>query len=128
MRDELLFRIREARRRIEGRPPSDEDQASAIRREAIEDFKILLARKLDISTRWELLIQGTYIWLETGPAVRFDLDDHHFRLAQEFDEVVLCETGDGPPGTKIELCRLSTNDELFEDRLLAALGVALKIS
>jgi hypothetical protein len=127
MRDELLFRIREARCRIEGRPPSDQDQATAIRRQAIEDFKLLLARKLCTSTRMELLFPGTYIWLETGPAVRFDLDDRHFMLAEQFDDVILSEYVAGSPETKRELSRLSTYDDQFEDRLLAAIGVALEI-
>lgn len=127
MRDELLFRIREARCRMEGRPPSDEDQAMAIRRKAIEDFQVLLAQKLDIGTRWELLFQASYIWFDTGPAVCFDVDDRHFVLAQEFDELALFEAGGGSPGTRMELCRLSLNEEQLEDRLLAALGVALGI-
>jgi hypothetical protein len=40
-----------------------------------KDFRVVPAKKIDMATRLELLVQE-YVWLETRPAVRFQIDGH----------------------------------------------------
>ncbi len=127
MRDQLIHRIREAQRRLDCRLRSDEEQAASIRQEAIEDFKLLLAEKLEFGTRIELLLEGKLVWLDNGPAFRFELDGHQFLLAQEFTDIRLAKAAGEGEDVYEELCILSREDERFEDRLLTAIGSALEI-
>lgn len=123
MREELERRIRDARRRLEGATLTEDEQTEIARREAIENFKVFLAQRIDLATRVELLLGASYFWLETCPAVRFELDDHVFILAQSNDGV--CRLWKKALD-KEETATLSADDPQFEDRLLTLLGSMLE--
>jgi hypothetical protein len=55
MRPELKRLLLNARARLGGCALSAEEAEENTRRQAIEDFKVLRARKMDLSTRAELL-------------------------------------------------------------------------
>jgi hypothetical protein len=119
MREELQQRIREARERLGMRALTEEERAESGRREAMDEFKIFLVGKTDPWIRAELLVGGDYLWLETGPAARFQVDDHVFVLAKHEGECQLLED----TGTqRRELARVADDDQQFEARLLVALG------
>jgi hypothetical protein len=88
----------------------------------MDEFKSFLAAKTDPWVRLELLLAADYLWLETGPAVRFQLDDHVFVLAKHEGQCwFLEEMG----RQRRELARLADDDQQFEARLLGALGDTL---
>jgi hypothetical protein len=91
MREELRQRIQEARERLGMRTPTEEERAASKRREVMEEFKMFLVGKTDLWVRAELLIGADYFWLETEPAVRFQVDDHVFALAKQEGECRLLE-------------------------------------
>jgi hypothetical protein len=122
MRPELKRLILNACARLGGCALSTEEAEENTRRQAIEDFKVLLARKIDLSTRAELFLGGEYVWLETRPTVRFEVDGHSLLLAGGNGE---CELTEECGGHTMPLARLAVSDPRFEDRLLAALGAAL---
>jgi len=81
MRPELKRLILNARARLGGGALSAEQEEENARRQAIEDFQILLAGKINIMTRFELLLKRDYVWLENRPAARFEIDGHTFLIA-----------------------------------------------
>jgi len=89
----------------------------------MDAFKGFLARRIDLSTRAELLLGADDLWRETGPALRFTIEDHVFVL-------VRCEGGarllEEVPEGNHELVCLSDDDPHFEDRLLVGIGDALQ--
>jgi len=123
MRQQLQRRIRDARCRLEGATLTEDEQTESARHQAIEDFKVFLAQRIDPETRLELLLGADYFWLETGPAVRFELDGHVFVLAQGDDGV--CRLCDQAPDTA-QPATLLAGDPQFEDRLLVLLGAMLE--
>jgi hypothetical protein len=119
MRPELQRLIRNARNRQEGRTPADEEIKEDLQYQLLWDFKVFLARKIDLNTRLDILIDADFFCHDSCPSLKFRIDDHVFVLSQPDDECYLWEeTG----GETRELTRLSNDDSQFEDRLLAALG------
>jgi hypothetical protein len=93
MRLESELRIRDARRRLEGAILTEEEQTEIARHEAIEDFKVFPAQRIDLNTHVELLLGVTYFWMEPDPSVCFELDGHVFLLARSND--VVCRSWEG---------------------------------
>src|SRR4051794_12686074 len=85
------------------------------------NFKIMLAGKIDTNTRLELLLGGEYVWLETRPAVRFEIDRNSFVIAGGKQ---VCEPIEECGDQLLPLAPLALSDPQFEDRLLAAVGAA----
>lgn len=123
MRPEVKRLILNARARLGGYalPPGEAEENA--RRQAIEDFQVQLAGKIHMTTRLELLWGGDYVWLETRPAVRFQIDGHTFFLAAAKQE---CELLEECGGERVPLTCLALSDPSFEDRLLAAVGDAVE--
>jgi hypothetical protein len=121
MRQELERRIREAHRRLEGGVPTEDERVEAAQHQAIEDFKVFLAQRIDFITRTELLLGADYFWQETGPAVRFELDGRVFVLAKKEDGTCCLSEKDGE-----SMAVLLADDKQFEDRLLVAVGSMLE--
>jgi hypothetical protein len=111
-----------ARHRLDGTPVADDEQVDHQRNQAIEDFKLLLAVKIEIAVRAELLLGASYFWHEDGPAVEFTLDSRRFLLVREADRCLLLVKADGQSS---RLAELPVEDSHFEDQLLVALGDAL---
>ena len=123
MRPELQCLILNARARLGGCALSADETEENARRQAIEDFKVLLAGKIDLSTRAELFLGGQYVWLENRPAVRFQIDGYMFLVAGGKQD---CELAEECRGEIMPLARLAVSDPRFEDRLLAAVGDAVE--
>ena len=127
MRQELERRMREARRRLEGGVPTEDERVEAAQRQAIEDFQVFLAQRIDLTTRLELLLGADYFWHETGPAVRFELDGRLFVLAQGDDAICrLWEKTENAAPDMASGANLLPGDAQFEDRLLVALYSTLQ--
>ena len=122
LRPELKRLILNARARLGGYELPAGQAEENTRRQAIEEFKILLAGRIDTTTRLELLLGGEYVWLQTGPAVRFGIDGHTFVIAGADEE---CQLWDQHGGELLQPACLAVSDPSFEDRLLAAIGAAL---
>jgi hypothetical protein len=88
-------------------PRSISEAEENARQKAIEDFQILLAGKLAMSTSLELFGGGEYIWLQTRPAVRFQIDAHSFTLARGEQE---CDLVEECGGELVPLARLALSD------------------
>lgn len=123
MRPELKRLILNARARLGGYELPPEQAEENQRRRAIEDFKVQLTTKIDLSTRAEILLGGDYVWLQNRPAVRFEIDGHTFLLAGGKRE---CELIEESRGQSLPLGLLAFSDPSFEDRLLATLGGVLE--
>lgn len=123
MRPELKRLILNARARLDGRALSPDETEENARQQALEDFKLVLAGKIDTTTRLELLFGGEYVWLENRPAVRFEIDGHTFLLASAETD---CELIQECNAQSLSLIRLALSDPSFEDRLLAAVGDAVE--
>ena len=123
MRAELERKIREAQGRLGVRARSEEELVQGKQSEAIERFRIYLAEKIDLWLRAELLLEAEYLWDGKGPAVKFRLEGHAFRLTRGAGETVLWEeTQSG----RREIASLTDEDRQFADRLLVALGEVLE--
>lgn len=123
MRKELVQRIEEAREHLGLRALTEEERARREQSQVMDAFKSFLAQRLEFSTRAELLIGAEDLWRETGPAIRFTIEDHVFLLARcERETLLLEEKASG----SCELVCLSDDDLQFEDRLLVGIGDALQ--
>jgi hypothetical protein len=104
MTSELKRLIGNARARLGGYELPADQAAENRRRKAIEDFQILLAEKIKLDTRSELLPAGEYVWLENRPAIRFEVDGHTFVIAGGKQE---CELSEECGGQSLPLARLA---------------------
>jgi hypothetical protein len=126
MRAELEQKIQEARERLGLGALTAEQRAEQERTQAMDEFKIFLAGRIEPWTRIELLMGAEYFWGQTGPAVRFGVDNHVFLLARCGDDAGLFV--EEAAGERRELVRLAADDPQFDDRLLAGIGDALQAS
>ncbi len=123
MRPELQRLILNARARLGEYALSSDEAEDNARRQAIENFQVVLAGKIALSTSLLLFWGGDYLWLETRPAMRFEIDGHTFLLAAAKQE---CELLEECGGQLLPLARLALSDPSFEDRLLVAVGAVLE--
>jgi hypothetical protein len=122
MRPELKQLILDARARLGEYVPSSSEAEESARQKAMENFQILLARKLGLSTSLELFLAGEYVWLEQAPAVRFEIDGHTFVLRGADQE---CRLSEERSGELVPLVSFQVSNPSFADRLLAAIGAEL---
>ena len=115
--------IREARTRIQGIQLSTEEELDQKQAEAIRDFTDYLAARVNLAVRIELMFGASYFWNETGPAVRFTIDDQSFLLMQEGDD---CRLFLNVEGDEVELASLLGDDPSYEDKLLIVIGDVLE--
>jgi hypothetical protein len=123
MREALARRIREAEQRLNGTIPMDQEIEQSRQAEELEEFKKLLAQKIDIDTRLELLLEGKFEHREQSPAVEFTIDQRTFVLLKRQEQLELVEVSGG---ISQRLVQSPISDPVFEDRLLVAIGEALK--
>ena len=123
MTAELRRFIREARTRIQGIQLSTEEELDQKQAEAIRDFTDYLATRINLATRIELMFGASYFWNETGPAVRFTIDDQSFLLMQEGED---CRLFLNVEGDEVELASLLGDDPSYEDKLLIVIGDVLE--
>ena len=123
MTAELRRFIREARTRIQGIQLSTEEELDQKQAEAIRDFTDYLAARVNLAVRIELMFGASYFWNETGPAVRFTIDDQSFLLMQEGED---CRLFLNVEGDEIELASLLGDDPSYEDQLLIVIGDVLE--
>lgn len=91
MREVLARRIREAERWLNGRKPTDQEIEHDLQAEELEAFKKLLAQKIGIDTRLELLFEGKFEYREQSPAVQFMVDQRTFVLLKRQEQLELVE-------------------------------------
>ena len=115
--------IREARTRIQGIQLSTEEGLDQKQAEAIRDFTDYLAARVNLAVRIELMFGASFFWNETGPAVRFTIDDQSFLLMQEGDD---CRLFLNVEGDEVELASLLGDDPSYEDKLLIVIGDVLE--
>ena len=115
--------IREARTRIQGIQLSTEEELDQKQAEAIRDFTDYLAARVNLAVRIELMFGASFFWNETGPAVRFTIDDQSFLLMQEGDD---CRLFLNVEGDEVELASLLGDDPSYEDKLLIMIGDVLE--
>jgi hypothetical protein len=115
--------IREARTRIQGIQLSTEEELDQKQAEAIRDFTDYLAARVNLAVRIELMFGASFFWNETGPAVRFTIDDQSFLLMQEGDD---CRLFLNVEGDEVELASLLGDDPSYEDKLLIVIGDVLE--
>jgi hypothetical protein len=120
---ELRRFIREARTRIQGIQLSTEEELDQKQAEAIRDFTDYLAARVNLAVRIELMFGASYFWNETGPAVRFTIDDQSFLLMQEGED---CRLFLNVEGDEVELASLLGDDPSYEDKLLIVIGDVLE--
>jgi hypothetical protein len=89
MRAELEQKIQEARERLGLGALTAEQRAEQERTQAMDEFKIFLAGRIEPWTRAELLMGAEYFWEQTGSAVRFGVDNHVFLLTRCGDDAGL---------------------------------------
>ena len=123
MTAELRRFIREARTRIQGIQLSTEEELDQKQAEAIRDFTDYLAARVNLAVRIELMFGASFFWNETGPAVRFTIDDQSFLLMQEGDD---CRLFLNVEGDEVELASLLGDDPSYEDKLLIVIGDVLE--
>lgn len=87
MREALARRIREAGEQLHGRMPTDQEREQSRQAEELEEFKTLLAQKIDINTRLELLLEAKYEHREQSPAVEFTIDQRSFVLLKRQEQL-----------------------------------------
>ena len=124
MRAELEQKIQEARERLGLGALTGEQRAKQGRTQAMDEFKVFLAGRIDFKTRVELLIGAQYFWEETDPAVRFGVDNQIFLLVRSEDGARLFV--EEAEDDRRELVRLAADAPRFEDWLLVAIGDALQ--
>jgi hypothetical protein len=122
MNTELQRLISNARTRLGDYVLSRDEAEENSRREAMEEFELLLGRKINVATHMQLLVHAEDVWRETGPAVRFKIDEHTFLLTRADGEFQLSQECNGE---LVQLARLAESDPSFQDRLLAAIGSVL---
>ena len=91
MREELEKRIQEAQERLGLRALTEKERARSKQSQEVDAFRGFLAWRMKFTTRAELLLGAEYLWRETGPAVRFTIDNHVFVLARYEDETRFLE-------------------------------------
>lgn len=123
MTAELRRFIREARTRIQGIQLSTEEELDQKQAEAIRDFTDYLAARVNLAVRIELMFGASFFWNETGPAVRFTIDDQSFLLMQEGED---CRLFLNVEGDEVELASLLGDDPSYEDKLLIVIGDVLE--
>ena len=123
MTAELRRFIREARTRIQGIQLSTEEELDQKQAEAIRDFTDYLAARVNLAVRIELMFGAKFFWNETGPAVRFTIDDQSFLLMQEGED---CRLFLNVEGDEVRLASLLGNDPSYEDKLLIMIGDVLE--
>jgi hypothetical protein len=106
--------IRLARNRIYGTQLSEQAAAHIQRAEAIEEFKLFLARKIDLNVRFELYSKTEWQWSPDGSSLAFTVDSHRFVLQQIEGG---CKILHRVEGQDVLLTSLA-DDGQFEDRLL----------
>ena len=77
----------------------------------------------NLAARIELMFGASYFWNETGPAVRFTIDDQSFLLMQEGED---CRLFLNVEGDEVELASLLGDDPSYEDKLLIVIGDVLE--
>jgi hypothetical protein len=123
MREQLARRIRQAEQRLNGRLPTGQEDEQDRQLSELYRYKHLLARKIDLGTRTELLASGEFLHWEAAPAARFTIDHHTFVLLERENRLELFEI---IAGTASPLLSTSIEAPGLEDRLLVAVGAALK--
>ena len=120
---QLARRIRAAEQRLNGRIATEQEVEQDCPAEELEQFKMLLAEKIDINTRLELLFGGKFEHWEKSPAVQFMIDEHAFVLLEREEQLELVDVSGG---ISQHLLQCPISDPAFEDRLLVAIGETLK--
>jgi len=101
---------------------SEEAATSEKEQRELDDFKVYLAGKIDLSIRCELFIPAEWSWSEMGCSVHFSVDEKSFELCHQDQECRLFAKGSG--NSKL-LAILPSEDSQFTDRLLVTIGDAL---
>ena len=115
--------IREARTRIQGIQLSTEEELDQKQTEAVRDFTDYLAARVNLAVRIELMFGASFFWNETGPAVRFTIDDQSFLLMRDGED---CRLFLNVEGDEVELASLLGDDPSYEDKLLITIGDVLE--
>jgi hypothetical protein len=114
--------IRLARSRIYGTELGEDAKAAAQQAEAIQQFKLFLADKIQLEVRAELLLGSEWELNTNGCSVRFTVDEHTFVLQQSEQD---CRLLHCMQGRDVPLVVLPA-DNSFEDRLLVTIDDAMK--
>jgi len=126
MRAELEQKIQKARERLGLETLTRDQRAEQERTEALDDFKVFLAGRIDFWTQAELFIGAEYFWEANSPAVRFSVDTQIFVLVRSEEGARLLV--EDAVNKRRELVRLAADDIRFEDWLLVGIGDSLRRS
>jgi hypothetical protein len=122
MTPKLTNYVNVARHNLYGLPMSEEAAKSEKEQRELDEFRIYLAGKIDLSIRCELFIPAEWSWSEMGCSVHFSVDEKSFELCHRGQECRLLDNGNGD--SKL-LAILPSEDSQFTDRLLVTIGDAL---
>ena len=123
MTPELERHIRLARHHIYGVPLDPDTIIEEKAASNIEEVKRFLRGKMGLDVWFELLACGEAMWTPEGCSVEFEVDQSRFLLTQHVNTFRLIERA---RKHDIPLQVLKNDDDDFADKLLVAIGDALK--
>lgn len=119
MTPELARYIRLARNHLLGTPINEEDEKHAV---ALDQFKLFLARRIELQIRFELFSQTVWQGGPEGCSLQFTVDNQRYLLAEKGKKYELLRQTDAE---KIVLAVLEDDTE-FQDRVLIAIDDAIR--
>jgi hypothetical protein len=115
--------VRLARNRIYGTVLSEQERADANQAELISEFKLFLAKRVQLDVRLELYSEESeWLYSPDGCSFQFAIDQHTFVLRQS-ERVCSLLLREGGEDLAVALI---ADDDQFEDSLLVAIDDAIR--